>query len=156
MCGLRAFFVWVSLMVAEVIHGTLRTMLLAPVVGDFRARQISVFTGSVIILVIVFLFIRWIGARGTKALFAIGIMWLFLTLVFEIGLGRFVFGYSWETIGADFNVLQGGLLSLGLLILALSPLVAARASQDMICYVNPSMRRSIFHENIKLFNPGKT
>jgi hypothetical protein len=113
-------------MVAEVIHGTLRKILLTPAVGDFRARQISVFTGSAIILVIVFLFICWIGIRRAGALLSVGMMRLFLTLVFEISLGRFIFDYSLERIGADFDILQGGMLPLGLLTLALSPLTAAR------------------------------
>jgi hypothetical protein len=126
MCCLRALIVWLLLMVAEIIHGTLRTLLLAPSFGDYRARQISVFTGSAIIFVIVFFLIGWIGFKRAGTLFAVGIMWLFLALVFEISLGRFVFDYSWERIGADFNILKGGLLPLGLLILALSPLIAAR------------------------------
>jgi hypothetical protein len=113
-------------MFAEIIHGTLRTLLLAPAVGDFRPRKISVFTASAIILAIVYLFIRWMGIRKSGALFAVGIMWLFLTLAFEISLGHFVFGYSWERIGADFNILKGGLLPFGLLILALSPFIAAK------------------------------
>jgi hypothetical protein len=75
---------------------------------------------------VVFLFIRWIEARKTGTLIAVGIMWLFLTLVFEISLGHFVFGYSLERIGEDFTILKGGLLPLGLLILTLSPFIAAR------------------------------
>jgi hypothetical protein len=53
-------------------------------------------------------------------------VWLLLTLMLEIGLGRFIFGYSWARIGEDFNVLRGGLLSLGLLFLLLTPIIAAR------------------------------
>jgi hypothetical protein len=113
-------------MFAEIIHGTLRTLLLAPEVGDFRPRKISVFTASAIILAIVYLFIRWIGIIKAGSLVAVGLTWLFFTLIFEISLGRCVFGYSWERIGADFNILKGGLLPFGLLILALSPLIAAR------------------------------
>jgi hypothetical protein len=38
---LQAFAVWLVLMAAEVVHGTLHT----PLLGDFWARQVSVFTG---------------------------------------------------------------------------------------------------------------
>ena len=34
----RALAVWVLVIVAETIHGIARTLLLAPRVGDFRAR----------------------------------------------------------------------------------------------------------------------
>ena len=121
---LKAGAVWFLLTTAEVIHGTIRTLLFAPVVGDFRARQISVFTGSLIIMAIVYLSIRWIGVRRNGSLIAVGTTWLVLTLAFELCLGHFVFGYSRERVGADFNVWRGGLLPVGLLILALSPLIA--------------------------------
>jgi hypothetical protein len=126
MCWLRALTVWLILMGAEVIHGMLRTIFLAPIAGDFRSRQIGVFTGSLIIIAIVFLFIRWIGLWKRTSQIAVGFTWLVLTLVFEISLGRFVIGSSWDRIGADFNVFRGGLLPIGLLILFLSPLIAAR------------------------------
>jgi hypothetical protein len=123
---LRALIVWLLLMGAEVIHGTLRTLFLIPVVGDYKSRQIGVFTGSIIILAIAFLSIRWIGVRSTGSLLAIGFAWLCLTLIFEIGLGRFVFGHSWERLGEDFNIIEGGLLPIGLMVLLFSPLIAAR------------------------------
>jgi hypothetical protein len=33
------------------------------------------------------------GIRGSGALLAVGLKWLFLALMFEIALGRFVLGY---------------------------------------------------------------
>ena len=99
MCWLRALAVWVVLMGVEVVHGILRTIFLAPIVGDFRSRQIGVFTGSLLILLIVSLSIRWIGVRNRKSQMVVGLIWLVLTLFFEIGLGRFVIGASWKRVG---------------------------------------------------------
>ena len=48
----RAFAIWLLLITAEVVHGIVRTLVLTPAVGDFRARQIGVFTGSLLILLI--------------------------------------------------------------------------------------------------------
>jgi hypothetical protein len=126
MCRPKALAVWVILMCAEVIHGILRTLFLVPIVGDFRSRQIGVFTGSLLVLAIVSASIRWIGLRNRKSQTSVGLIWLVLTLLFEIGFGRFVIGASWERIGADFNILRGGLLPIGLTILFLSPYIAAR------------------------------
>ena len=50
---LRALVVWFVIMGAESIHGAVRTLVIAPLVGDFRARQVAVFTGSLLIVVIV-------------------------------------------------------------------------------------------------------
>lgn len=113
-------------MFAEVLHGTARVFLLEPLVGDFRARQIALFTGLAIILAIVIAFIRWIHATNTAQLLGVGLLWLGLTIGFEILLGRLVMGLSWERIGSDYNLLQGGLMPIGLLFLTLSPLIAAK------------------------------
>lgn len=48
-----------------------------------------------------------------------------LTVAFELGFGHFVVGRSWESLGEDYNVPKGGLLPCGLVVLALSPVVAA-------------------------------
>jgi hypothetical protein len=101
-------------------------MFLVPHVGEFRSNQIGVFTGSIIILIIAFAFVRWIGASRPRDLLAVGFLWLILTLAFEILFGRFVMGASWERLAADYNIPRGGLLPIGMLILMLSPLIAAK------------------------------
>jgi hypothetical protein len=63
---LRALLVWLVIIGVETVHGILRTLLLMPAVGDFRARQISVFTGSVLIFGIACLFIDWIQAKTER------------------------------------------------------------------------------------------
>jgi hypothetical protein len=37
-----------------------------------------------------------------------------------------VLGASWERLVSDYNVLQGGLLPFGMIVLMLSPLIAAK------------------------------
>lgn len=121
----RAFAVWLLLITAEVAQGIVRTLVLTPVVGDFRARQLGVFTGSLLILLITAFTIRWIRARRPRTLLMIGSGWVVLTVAFEVSLGRML-GYSWERLGSDYNVLEGGLLPIGFVIMATSPLIAAR------------------------------
>lgn len=121
----RAVAVWFVIIAAETIHGIARTLWLAPLVGDFRARQMAVFTGSAIFLAITAVFIRWIGPRTRRAALAIGGLWLALTLAFEIGLGRAT-GASWDRITEDYDPRRGGLLAIGMLVLVLAPLLAAR------------------------------
>ena len=66
------------------------------------------------------------SATRTTELLLVGFLWLGLTLAFEVLFGRFVVGASWERIGADYNVLEGGLLPFGMLVLLLSPLIAGK------------------------------
>jgi hypothetical protein len=116
--------VWVVLMLAEIVHGAMREFYLKPLIGDFRARQVAVFTGSCLLFGITCRLVRWMRAEGRLLL--VGTMWVALTVAFEVGAGRWLARRSWEDVGADFALWRGGLLPLGLLVLWLAPLVAAR------------------------------
>jgi hypothetical protein len=56
----------------------------------------------------------------------VGIMWFLLTLTFEIVFGRLVMHASWQRLGSDYDLVHGGLLPLGLLLLAAAPLITAK------------------------------
>ena len=122
---LRAVAVWLVVIVAETVHGILRGILLVPLVGDLPARQIGVPIGSLLVVAVAYLFIRWIAARTTLQLLGVGLLWVALTVLFEIGLGRLVLGLPWERIAEDYDPARGGFLAFGLLVMAVSPLLAA-------------------------------
>lgn len=121
----RAFAAWIVIAVAETLHGISRTLLLVPIIGDRPSRQLGVFIGSIIILGIAWLFVNWIRATTGPQLLAVGLLWLVLMLAFEVGLGRAV-GFSWERILSDYNPAQGGLMIIGMGVLLLAPLLAAK------------------------------
>ncbi len=123
---LKAFLVWILIAAAEVLQGILRVRFLNRRVGDHRARQIGVFTGSAIILVIAWLLVPWFGASTVRQSFGIGFMWLVLMLAFDIGFGRLAFRASWERIAADFDFRKGGLLAIGMVVLFLAPFLTAK------------------------------
>lgn len=122
----RSFLVWLLFVVVEFAHGALRTLLLAPAIGDWRARQVSVFTGSVLIVAIASLVIRWLRPTKPGAIWSIGGLWLILMVAFELLFGRFVLGFTWSRIWSDYDLPHGGLLPFGLLVLFLSPRIGAK------------------------------
>ena len=117
---------WCCIIIVEVLHGIARTLFLTPVLGDFRARQVAVLTGSVLIVIVATSFIRWMRPIGTGDTALIGIVWLALTLAFEIAFGRYVVHASWSRIASDYNLLQGGLLPIGLVVLTAAPFIATK------------------------------
>ena len=127
----RGVAIWLLIILAETIHGILRTLLLEPLVGDPTARQVSVFIGSVIIIAITFVFVRWLKACYASQFILIGTTWVILTIVFEILLGRLVMDLSWERIASDYNVLQGGMMVFGLLVMLLAPVAIARLVDEI-------------------------
>lgn len=122
---LRAFAVWLVVIGVETVHGVLRTLLLVPLVGDLPARQIGVLIGSLLIFAVAYLFIRWIAVRTKLQFLAVGLLWVVLTVLFEIGLGRLVLGLPWERIIEDYDVTRGGFMGPGLLFMAAAPRLAA-------------------------------
>ena len=128
---LRAFLVWLVIIAVETVHGILRTLLLVPIMGDFPARQVSVFTGSLLIFGVTLFLIKWIAARTRLQLLIVGAIWVLLTALFEIALGRFALNLSWDRITEDYNITRGGFLGFGMLFMAVSPLLAARVLRTM-------------------------
>lgn len=128
MIFLRAIAVWLVIIAAETAHGILRTLLIAPAIGDFRSRQLGVFVGSLIVLGVVYTFICWLKAVEVKELLLIGSFWAILTFVFEVGLGKLV-GLSNDRIFEDYDLLNGGLMPLGIAFLIVTPLIATHLKQ---------------------------
>lgn len=122
----KTLVVWLAIILAESVHGALRTLYLAPLIGDFNARRVGVLVGSLLILAIALASARWLGDLTRRQLFAIGAAWVVLTVAFEIVLGRAVRRASWERILSDYDITQGGLMFLGLLVLWCSPWLAHR------------------------------
>jgi hypothetical protein len=123
---MKAVAVWLVLISVEIIHGVARALWITPRFGDFVSRQIGVFSGSILIVALACMFVPWIGARTRRSLLGVGLVWLVLTVAFELGAGRFVFGRSWEYLISDYEISRGGLLPIGLAVLTFSPLIAAK------------------------------
>ena len=122
----RAFAVWLLVMAIEFVHGTLRWIFLRPHVGEFRSEQIGVFSGSALFLLIVYFCAPWMKLRSGEDGLRVGLLWVGLTLAFELNFGHYVMQRSWESIRAEYNLVHGGLMPIGLAIFGMSPWIAFR------------------------------
>jgi hypothetical protein len=120
----RVFAVWLLVMAVEFVNGTLRWIFLRPRVGDFRSGQIGIFAGSLLFLLVVYFCEPWMKLRSVRDCLRVGALWVGLTLAFEWSFGHYVMGRSWESIGTEYNLLQGGLMVVGLAIFGMSPWIA--------------------------------
>lgn len=123
---LKSVLVWLCIAAAETAHGILRVRLLNRRVGDHRARQIAVFTGSALILTIAWLTAPWLRVGSAAEAMGVGALWTALMLTFEIAFGRMYLGVPWARILSDFDLRKGGLLGFGMVVLFFAPLLAAR------------------------------
>ena len=77
-------------------------------------------------LAIAWLASRWFGAVARGQQLAGGLLWLALTIAFDLVLGRWIFGFSCERLLEGFRIWEGRLFPLGLLALGFAPMIAAR------------------------------
>ena len=121
----KALLTWFLIVIAESIHGTLRELFVAPILGDLPARQLGVLIGSAIVFTIAWVTVHWINARSFAEQFRVGLLWVTLMVIFEISLGA-ALGYSLKRILSDYNMAEGGFMGLGLLFMLFAPALAAR------------------------------
>ena len=119
----KSVIVWLLIAFAETIHGILRAKLLVPKVGDLRSRQIGVFSGSIIIFIITFYSLSFIGPKTTSDTFIIGGIWLIFMLLFEFLVGHFIFRFPWKWLLDEYNVKKGRLLIFGMIFLFTVPYI---------------------------------
>lgn len=116
---IRALLVWLVIIAAESVHGVIRSLLLSPEV-EIAIRQLSVLVGVVMIFAITWVLLDWIRIQTARGALATGVVWVALTVAFEVALG-WLTGAPWDQIAADYDVRNGGLLPLGLLAMGLTP-----------------------------------
>ena len=97
-----------------------------PVIGDLRAHQVGILVGCLIVFVIAWVCIRWVGAGSFSEQLKVGAFWTVLMVIFELGLGL-AFGYSQERILLDYNVVEGRLMIFGMGFMLFAPALAAKA-----------------------------
>ncbi len=70
--------------------------------------------------------VRWMQVETTRWLLAVGALWTLLTFIFDTVLSRVFVDGSFERVMTDYDPRRGGLMLLGMAVLALAPLIAAR------------------------------
>lgn len=120
----RASLAWLSIALAETVHGVLRGLWLVPRVGEAVAQRIGFVVGCVIVLGIATLASRWLGAASAAQRWQVGALWCVLMAGFEllIGVAR---GFDASRIAAEFDPRQGGTMLFGLLLMLAAPTLGA-------------------------------
>ena len=120
----RAFVMWFVLLCAAIGNGALREALIIPRTGDYWGHVASTLTLSALILGIAVVSAPWMGLASTADALRVGALWVAMTMAFEFLAGHYLFGNSWERLLADYNILQGRIWILVLVVTFVAPLVA--------------------------------
>lgn len=122
----KALALWVAILTIAIINGIVREKALIPFLGAFGGLIASGVILCGCIFLIAFFAARWIGPLGSSQYWAIGLLWLLLTLLFEFGFGRFVQHQDWTDILQAYTFEGGNIWPVVLVVTLVSPRVAAR------------------------------
>ena len=123
---LRAFVVWLVLLLLAVMNGAFREAVLSPMLGARAAHVISTALLAVLIVILAFSSRGWIGARNERDALLVGVLWTVLVLAFEFLAGHFLFGRSWQYLLADYDLLAGRVWVTVPIVTLFAPLCIAR------------------------------
>ena len=122
---IRAVFIWCALLVIASINGIAREAVLIPLIGEVAGRALSTLVLSAFIVILTWISIGWIAPRSSQEAWAVGVIWVVLTLAFEFLAGHYVFHSSWSRLLEDYNVIRGRIWILVLITTLASPRVCA-------------------------------
>ena len=124
---LRALAVWIFLLLLAVLNGGLRESWLVPALGPLRGHQASTLLLSALILGATWVTFEWLGLGSAREALLVGALWLALTLAFEFLAGHFLFHRPWPVLLADYDLSQGRIWILVLVVTFLAPTLCRRA-----------------------------
>jgi hypothetical protein len=122
---MRAVLIWGALLVIASINGIAREAVLIPRVGEVAGRALSTLTLSAFIVILTWISIDWIAPLSSREAWAVGVIWVVLTLAFEFLAGHYVFHNAWSRLLEDYHVIRGRIWILVLIITLMSPRVCA-------------------------------
>ena len=117
---------WVVMLFGAILNGGLREKIIQPRIGEF-ALPLSALSGAVIFTGITYVMFKWSGLIcTTQETFILGSIWLILTILFEIGFGRYFLKESWGKLLKAYDVRTGNLWSILLLYLFVLPFFVSK------------------------------
>lgn len=120
---IKAFITWLIFIPVAMLNGAVRQILLLPRLGDTKSRQVStIILSSAYILLSYLLIGEHLSRIGNGQLLITGLIWLFLTLAFEFGLGLAT-GKSWGYMLKDYKITKGRIWPFFLFIVLISPYI---------------------------------
>ena len=123
---LRSVLVWLGLLVLAIVNGGVRESVLVPRVGAAAAHAVSTVTLATAILLAGWLAVPWIQPASTREAWMVGLGWMGLTLAFEFLAGHFLFKKPWSVLFADYNLADGRIWILVLVVLLLTPVLVLK------------------------------
>lgn len=126
MIGAYVLF-WLALVIIAVANGVVRELIYGRALTELRAHQLSTLIGMLLIGTAVGVFGYFFPIESEHTAMLIGLIWLGLTVLFELVFGRFIARHSWKKLLADYDLLAGRVWLVFLAWLLILPYIVYRA-----------------------------
>ncbi len=122
----KAASLWLGFLLVAIVCGFIREKFLVPGFGPIGGRALGTLLVAVIILGMIYAYTGKLTGASQAALFKLGLSWTMATILFEFLFGHYVMRHAWESLWADYNVFQGRLWPLVLLVILFGPRLARK------------------------------
>jgi hypothetical protein len=123
---LKAAGLWLGFLAVAIACGVIREKFLVPGLGPLGGRAVGTLLVGLIIFGLIYAYVGKITGATPVALFKLGAGWTMATIAFEFLFGHYVMGHSWDSLWADYNIFQGRVWPLVLLVTLVGPLLARK------------------------------
>ena len=105
----RAALTWLILLAGAIVNGALRQGVYAASMSELAAHQISCFTGTTLFAILIWAVTRHWPFRSRQQALRIGVLWLVMTVAWELLFGHYLFGWPWQRLFHDYEFWTGRL-----------------------------------------------
>jgi hypothetical protein len=126
MFAIKAFAIWLLILVCAVINGAFREGFLVPHFGMVIAFVLSGLLLSSCIMLVSIIVVPWFHRLDGSRLLLLGSFWVSLTLIFEFSFGRLAQHTSWPRLIEAYTFRNGNLWPIVLVVTLFAPWLAAR------------------------------
>lgn len=113
---------WLVLLAIAVSVGTVRALLIEPLMGEQTAHVVGTLGVVCVMLIVTYFYVRRIRSQSAVVnLWLIGGLWLLLTVGFEFLFFHYVMGKPWDALLMDYNIFEGRIWILVLAVTFLGP-----------------------------------
>jgi len=112
---------WIGLVGIGIFNGVLREKGYRQFMSELTAHQLSTVIGLALFGVYIWVLTRTWRIESSDQAFAIGSIWLILTIMFEFIFGHYVIGHPWSKLFHDYNLLKGRVWVFVLIWTAIAP-----------------------------------
>jgi hypothetical protein len=123
---LKYALAWIPMVFVGMANGALRQFGYGRFLDELLAHEVSSVTGIILFgLYACILSLRW-PLETCRQAFAVGLIWLGLTVTFEFLFGHYVAKHPWGRLLQDYNILEGRLWFLVLIAITIAPYMMYR------------------------------